>query len=94
MTKTDAKQMGCLITGDMKKEVEEYLEDTGMSGAAFLRKGAQMMLDDNKYEGQLIMNIIMLTQKLQEVRGDLKEKDYKDMEDLVVNITKLKAGGK
>lgn len=94
MKNTDKKQMGCIIKGEMKKDVEEYLNDTRMPGTIFLRKGIQMMLDDNKEEGQLVMNLICLTQKIQEMKSDLNEQDYKEIEKLLGNMTRLKSGGK
>lgn len=91
--KTQYKMVPCNIPVDMFERLNDLAAESDIKRSALIRQSIGQFLDDGVVGSLMAANIIELTQKLQEVRADLKEKDYKDMEDLIGNITKLKAGG-
>ena len=85
-----------LISGNFPEEtamrVQAIAEERNTSRSAILRAAVIKYLDEGANDGQINMNIIVLSQKLQEVQNTMSEADYKEMKDLVSNIVKLRGG--
>lgn len=80
------------MDGDMVDQLNSLSEECGMSRSALMRSAVSGFLEDGANSGPRVLNLTLLAQKLTEVREKLPEDDFKDMEKLIGNLTKLEGG--
>ena len=80
------------LPDDMVVHMNELAEENGINKSAIVRQALRSYFDEGANTGQIVMNLVVLTQKIQDNKERISEQDYKEMENLINNITKLNGG--
>lgn len=91
--KSGKKMVSANMTFEMIDQLDEVSEKTGANRSTSIRRAVDTYLKSGANNGQIIMNLVELTQRVQEL-GIGSGQDTTEIENLIQNITILMAGGK
>lgn len=90
------KPKKCIMTfgieDDLKCRLEGVASETGASKSELGRRAVKEFLEGGCNDGQIILNITLLTQHIQDLKGSIAEKDYQLIQQYINNIMRLKGG--
>ncbi len=77
------------IDFDMAEQLEAISKESGLTRALLVRRAIKNFMEDGVNDGIKVMNQVLLSQKLQELKDQISEEDYAYLLQLVDNHFKL-----
>ena len=92
LTKKETKPIVSNIPKSMFEQLSNLSEESMVSKAALIRQAIGGFLDGGVINGQVVMNTVLLSQKLQELKDIIPENHFNDMARFIQNIMKIEGG--
>ena len=73
-------------------EVIEYCKQTGIQRSEFNRRAARRLLDDGVSDGIEVMNLVLLSRSIEELKGTIDDDVFINIQSYLDNIMILKGG--
>lgn len=87
-------QVASTVGEDLKELVQKEVAVTGIGQSEIIRRALNDRYQRDANESETTLNLILLTQQLQEAKGNMKPEDYKAMSQYIDNIMIHRGGNR
>ena len=89
---TNKCMLTCSVEAEMKQELKEFSNHTGIGMSELQRSAIRKFLDEGCNEGQVMLNLILLTQMVHDTKEKIPQHEYECMQQYLENIMTIKGG--
>lgn len=86
------KNMIFSVSQDLDEEIKQIVTESGVSKSELGRRALRQFLDSGKDEAQVMLNFVMLTQTVNEIRDKIPVENYEQLQQYIGNIMQIKGG--